>query len=485
MLDGAGTFFRWNTSFERLCGYSGEEIQRLSLLDLFVASDRELMRLSIDKALAEGEAHAEVELVAKNGRRTPCFLTGRAVQNEGERWLIGMGMDISGQRLLEEQLRQSQKMEAVGALAKGVAHDFNNIMMAIMNYAGLIQLHAREDERITGLAESIIQAGNRAANLTKSLQAFSSKQPADMKPIDLNEILGGFYRTIGRFIGEDVVFTLLLCSESLPVEGDAGQLEQVLINLTSNSRDAMPSGGKLSITTDRIDIAAAQAGPLGVGVPGPYALITIADEGVGMDKHTRERAFEPFFSTKDVGKGTGLGLSTAYGIIRKHNGYITLSSDPGSGTTFRIFLPLIKPKTERETARPARQGCETVLLVEDEEALRLVTRELLEKFGYRVIEAEDGESALSIFRGAVDPIDLLLSDVVMPKMGGLDLYREILNIKKGLPVIFMSGYPNEYHALNGGEIERFLAKPLKPTELLATIDEVMVAAAESVSAVHS
>ncbi|QWV99690.1 response regulator [Geomonas nitrogeniifigens] len=381
--------------------------------------------------------------------------------------------DVSERKLLEEQLRQSQKMEAVGTLAGGIAHDFNNILTVIAGYASLIQINTEESET-AAMAGEIMISVERAAEMTRSLLAFSRKQEVHLETVDLNQVVAELHKSLSRLISEEIELVVRVCGEELCCLADRGQLEQVLINLAVNARDAMPGGGVLDISTG-------VAEPEGEDLPaGRCAVITVSDNGTGMDKEVQERVFEPFFTTKEVGKGTGLGLSSSYGIIKKHNGAIRMQSAPGAGTSFSIYLPLSgeRPCRERGDAEGrCGAGSGTVLLVEDEETVRNMTRLLLERHGYRVLTACNGQEALELFRQNLGSVQLLLSDVVMPRMNGRELCERVRQLAPGLPVIFMSGYPADVMSEKGiGGGGAYLQKPVKPEELLGALRQALIPA---------
>ncbi|HWR89801.1 MAG TPA: PAS domain S-box protein, partial [Dissulfurispiraceae bacterium] len=388
--------------------------------------------------------------------------------------------DITEQKRLEEQLRHSQKLEAVGQLAGGIAHDFNNILTAIIGYGSLLQMIMSDDDPSRPHVDQILTLADKAANLTQSLLAFSRKQIIFLKPIDVNEVIRRVEKLLSRLIGEDIELRTLVAEDDLMIMGDSGQIEQVLMNLVTNSRDAMPDGGVLSIETARAEINTEFIQHYGFGEPGAYAVISVTDTGVGMDEKTKERIFEPFFTTKEVGKGTGLGLSIVYGIIRQHNGYINVDSEPGKGTTFRIYFPLIKSDVQKaglkeETA--LQGGTETILVAEDEPEVRKITKAMLERFGYDVIEAVDGEDAVRKFKENKDTVRLLLFDVIMPKKNGKEAYEEIAAMQPGIRVLFTSGYaPDIIH--KKGILEEginFITKPVTPKDLLKKVRQVIEA----------
>jgi PAS domain S-box-containing protein len=390
------------------------------------------------------------------------------------RYLLALVRDISERKMLEEQLRQAQKMEAVGILAGGVAHDFNNILSSIVGYASLLQMLPDLDKKMKEYLEHILASTERAASLTHSLLAFSRKQAIELQPVDINEAIFGFHKVLARLIGEDIDFTLKLASESLVVDADIRQIEQVLMNLATNARDAMPDGGKLTITTRSMVL---QDGH-GETSNGSYAVISVSDTGTGMNSEIQSHLFEPFFTTKEVGKGTGLGLAIAYGIVKNHQGFIKIDSKSAQGTTFHIYLPL-KPlevqKDRRKKQAKIPRGNETILLVEDDAAVRQVTKTMLEEFGYTVLEAADGQEALAVFVQHRDQVRLLLSDLIMPKKNGRETCAGIMKLKPDIKTIFMSGYTSDIIARKGilDPGIHLLLKPLHPADLLAKIREVL------------
>ena len=388
--------------------------------------------------------------------------------------------DITEQRLLEQQLRQSQKMEAIGTLAGGVAHDFNNILTVIAGYANLIQLSLEQENPAVNMAVEIIASVERAAEMTRNLLAFSRKQEIPLSPVDLNGVVQGLKCSLARLISEDIELSVNVMETPLFSMADKGQIEQLIFNLVVNARDAMPGGGALVITTEMAGIGGEESCLLDVDVPesGGYWLMKVTDSGIGMDKKIQERVFEPYFTTKEVGKGTGLGLSMGYGIIKKHNGLITMASVPGRGTTFKVYLPLLKlqPEKEREKWVSARAtGSETILLVEDDASIRRVTKRLLERYGYSVLVAGNGEEALDTFRDQLASIDLLITDVIMPRMNGRLLYENIRAFRPELPTIFMSGYSADIMTEKGfgQEAINYLSKPIRPEILFSKIREVL------------
>jgi signal transduction histidine kinase len=378
----------------------------------------------------------------------------------------------------EEQLRQSQKLEAVGRLAGGIAHDFNNLLSVILSYAEMLIADDAFSARGRAELEEIKRAGERAADLTRQMLAFSRQQVLEPKIIDLNDILANLHKMLGRVLGEDIELKLLPARQLGLVLADPGQLEQVIMNLVVNARDAMPQGGKLTIATSNVELDQAYAGEhLGV-MPGPYVLLSVSDTGVGMDKATQARIFEPFFTTKEMGKGTGLGLSTVFGIVKQSGGNLLVYSEPGLGATFKIYLPQAKGDQAAITARSAAavtRGTETILLVEDEDQVRSVASGVLRRAGYHVLEARSpGEAILACEQHPVR-IDLLLTDVVMPKMSGRLLAERIAAVRPGIRVLFMSGYTDDailHHGVLDSGVA-FLQKPLTPVALARKVREVL------------
>jgi PAS domain S-box-containing protein len=388
-------------------------------------------------------------------------------------------LDISLRRDLEAQFLQSQKMEAVGRLAGGVAHDFNNALQIILTYAEMLEERLADDPLGFEHNREILSAGRRAALLTRQLLALSRKEIQRPSLLDLNAVVRGVETVLRRTIGEDISLTIE-CSPTLgTVETDRAKIEQVLINLAINARDAMPSGGELCITTAGFECGAANPPPRAFMQPGNYAVLSIRDTGVGMDQKTAARIFEPFFTTKEPGKGTGLGLSTVYGIMKQSNGYVVVDSAPGAGAEFRLYFPIVAGEPERASppvspSGPLRGG-ETVLLVEDEGALRSVVGNTLRSNGYAVLDAPDGKTALELANGFDAPIDVLLTDVILPDVNGQDIADQLQSSRPSMRVIYMSGYTDEFIAdhgvLNPGIV--LLEKPFRMSALLANIRAVL------------
>jgi signal transduction histidine kinase/CheY-like chemotaxis protein len=379
---------------------------------------------------------------------------------------------------LEEQLRHAQKMEAVGTLAGGIAHDFNNILTAIIGYASLLQAEMEKDDPLRGKVEQILDSAGKAANLTQGLLAFSRKQLIEPRPVNLNECIKNVEKLLSRLIREDIEIRVNLAGEDLVVLADSGQIQQALMNLVTNARDAMSDGGVLTIATGSVKVGREFFRAKGHERPGRYALLSVTDTGVGMDERTREKIFDPFYTTKEVGMGTGLGLSMVYGIIKQHEGYIDVSSKPGEGTTFRIYLRLAGAGVEEKEQKmlgPVKGGDEEVLIAEDNESVRRLSKEILEGYGYSVIEATDGEDAIRKFMENKERIQILLLDVMMPKKNGRDVYEKAIKVRPDIKALFMTGYASDIIHEQGivkGRIN-MIYKPVSPEALLRKVREVL------------
>jgi PAS domain S-box-containing protein len=403
------------------------------------------------------------------------------------RQLRGLTVDLTERkgaemalRASEDQLRQAQKMEAVGQLAGGIAHDFNNLLMVIQGDSELIRRKVPEGDPLRRNVDGIREAAQQAATLTRQLLAFSRKQVMAPKVIDLNRVVAGMQAMLQRLLTETVELVFVPTRDVGYVKADPGQLEQVIMNLVVNARDAMPEGGRLTMETSRQELDEIAVRGHGEATPGTYVVLAVSDTGHGMDEATRARLFEPFFTTKEPGKGTGLGLSTAYGIVRQSGGHIWVYSEPGQGSSFKICLPLVADEPEREVARPepagdAARGAEVVLLVEDAPRVREVVREILEMSGYAVLEARDGAEALEISERHPGRIHLMVTDVVMPQMSGRELAAQMASLRPDVRVLFMSGYTDSaivrHGVLDPGTA--FISKPFTPDALAAKVREVL------------
>jgi PAS domain S-box-containing protein len=387
--------------------------------------------------------------------------------------------DDTDRRLAADQLRLAQRMEAVGRLAGGIAHDFNNLVTAITGYSDLLLLRLAPDAPERHELQEIKRAGERAATLTRQLLAFSRSQVLRPEVLDLNAVVAGTESMLRRLIGEDIRLVHQLDPTLGPVRADRGQIEQVLLNLVVNARDAMPQGGVLQLETSTARIDSPVAKPGVTVAPGEYALLTVTDSGDGMPREVLDRVFEPFFTTKDPGKGTGLGLSTAYGIVKQSGGYLWAYSEPGEGSTFKIYLPRVEsepPAEHHEAESPrVRRGHGRILVVEDEDAVRSLIVQILELHGYEVLAADDGRRALEVCRGCRDGIDLVISDMVMPDIRGPELEKQLAAEAPGAKLLFISGYPGQA-IVQRGELPAgtpFLQKPFTQRALLDKIDEIL------------
>jgi PAS domain S-box-containing protein len=419
----------------------------------------------------------------QNGTTTVVRVSGRSVTNGGDGGVVFelFAEDVTERRALEHQLRQSQKMEAVGRLAGGIAHDFNNLLMVISGYSEFLLERLGAEPQLRGPAQEIASAAERASSLTRQLLAFSRKQMLAPRIVNLNDVATENIKMLTRMIGEDIDLVMVPSPNLWPVRADAGQIEQVIMNLAVNARDAMPSGGKLTIETSNVTLDEDYARVHAPLPPGDYVMVAISDTGNGMDNETQSHIFEPFFTTKGT-KGTGLGLSTVYGIVKQSGGYIWVRSELGRGTTFKIYLPRVAATGETATHaaapieyRKVEPGTETILLVEDEANLRYLARQYLEKQGYKVIEAADGAVAMQIAVAHEKVIHLLLTDVIMPGMNGRELAQRICEIRPNVKVLYMSGYTENVIGHNGmlDAGVRLLQKPFNLRDLKSKVREVL------------
>ncbi|MBJ6723881.1 hybrid sensor histidine kinase/response regulator [Geomesophilobacter sediminis] len=476
-----GIVTSWNRGAEKIYGYSSQEMIGQSILHIFPEGEdgeRELQEILYRVRHGMHIVHYETRRRRKDGKMIDVSLTISPILDETGAVTRAsvIGSDITHLVSLEAQLRQAQKMEALGTLAGGVAHDFNNILTAIIGHATLLDLKIGKDNPLSANVNQILEAAARAASLTQSLLGFSRKRPIETKPVDLNAVIRKVERLLVTLLKENVDFVARLSNDPLIILADAGQIEQVLINLATNARDAIGSAGAVWISTDVVELDEPFVKAHGYGRVGRYALLSFSDNGLGMDAATRQRIFEPFFTTKEMGKGTGLGLSIVYSIVKQHGGYITCYSEPERGTTFQMYLPLTQSALFEETRRPEaapRGGHETILVAEDDLATRQLDREVLEAYGYRVIDAVDGDEAVKKFRDYRQEIQLVFLDSIMPKKNGKEAYDEIRALDPEVKVLFTSGYAADiFNQLEMPEYE-FIPKPILPTALLKKIREVL------------
>jgi PAS domain S-box-containing protein len=472
MQDGLFRFV--NSHFCEISGYTAEEIiDKLGPKDLIHESDHAwFMELLKNGMQYHGPVTREFKGVKKGGIVTTIKMTWSVCDVGGKPAVVGTAIDVTKEAMLESQLLHAQKMEAVGTLAGGVAHDFNNILMALMGYGSMLQLRMKKNDPLKPYADQIIACTERASTLTQNLLAFSRKQRVEVRPCEVNTIVKNIEKLLRRLLPEDIEFVFVLVKD-VTVMADISQIEQVLMNLATNARDAMPGGGQLRIEASEVEIDGSFIAAHGYGEPGKYALISVTDTGMGMDEETQKKIFEPFFTTKEVGKGTGLGLSIIYGIVKQHKGYIEVLSAPGEGTTFNIYLPAgEKVVTAAELPYPEiKGGTETILFVEDNNDIRKVTTEIIRTKGYSVIEAVDGEDGLKKFVEHRDDVALVIMDAIMPRMNGKETYRKMRKIKPAVKALFVSGYTRD--AILGKGVYDYLPKPVPPEKLLGTIREII------------
>jgi two-component system NtrC family sensor kinase len=470
-----------NPAFAKLFLYDRTEVVGRLLDELVVPPAQPALLRKFSEANLNGEVlHAITRRARKDGSLVDVEVYGVPLVIDGQvRGSYGIYRDISEEKRLEQQLRQAQKMEAVGRLAGGVAHDFNNLLSVIIGYSELLEGAVEPKGPLGKNVGEIKKAARRAASLTRQLLAFSRKQVLEPKVLNLNSVVSETDKMLQRLLGEDIEIVTRLDPALGQVKVDQGQIEQVIMNLLVNARDAMPQGGRLTIETSNVDLDEAFAQQHPPAKPGRYVRLTVSDSGTGMDAETQAHIFEPFFTTKEFGRGTGLGLATVYGVVKQSEGYIWVSSELGHGATFQIHLPRVALAAEQTApspeAAPGARGTETILLVEDEDALRELARVLLEDAGYLVLEANNGARALEIAGRTNGVIDLLLADVVMPAMSGPTLAEKLSPLKPEMKVLFMSGYPDDKIVNHGvlAEGTVLLQKPFSRDSLLSKVRELL------------
>src|ERR1700683_4398617 len=460
-------------------GLNARDIVGKTLSEFFETSDGNFLPITSHRRAVMGEP-ATFHMEWRNGSYT-CHVEPLRNENGRCEGAICMALDVSDRKKLEEQLRQAQKMEAVGRLAGGIAHDFNNLLMVIQGYAELLTDRLKPGDPMRRNAEQIQEASQRATSLTRQLLAFSRKQMLAPSILNVNSVLADMEKILRRLIGEDIELAAVSTPDLWSVKADRSQIEQVILNLAVNSRDAMPKGGKLTIETSNIIFDNSYARTPAVVAPGSYVMIAVTDTGFGMNAETQAHIFEPFFTTKEKGKGTGLGLATVYGIVKQSGGYVWVYSELDKGTTFKVYLPRIDeaptPKEPNSSPEPAAKGTETILLVEDEQGVRELAKEYLELSGYRVLVAKDGNAAVKTAAEYPGAIDLIMTDVVMPGISGRELASKVTALRPGIRVVYMSGYTDQaivHHGILDSEV-MLLQKPFTLSALSAKLREALAA----------
>ncbi|MDO8140714.1 MAG: response regulator [Candidatus Brocadiales bacterium] len=468
----------FNMKIFEIIGKTDHECIPEELADTYTAEDQKVI---------ESKMPVKLENVLPNDDGLHTYITTKfpLFDPTGAIYAVcGISTDITERRRAEEvqsrlreQLYHAQRLASIGNLAGGVAHNFNNLLTVVMGYASLLLAEMKKDDPLSDYAQKIVNSAQIAANLTQDLLTFSRKQPTNPQPVNVNEIIKKSEGMLSKLIKENIELKTMFTDKDCIVMADTDQIKHVLINLATNARDAMPEGGSLKISTDIIEIDGTFINTHGYGEAGKYALISVSDTGLGMDEDTRLRVFDPFFTTKEVGKGTGLGLAIVYGLVKEHHGYIDVDSEPGKGTTFRIYLPMIETEARQRTARTAvfKGGTETILLAEDESEVRELIKIVFEGSGYRVIEASDGEDAIAKFIKNKDDIDLLVFDLIMPKKNGKEAYDAIKKLRPDMQVLFLSGYGD--NVINKTDVHKegldYILKPVSPAELLENAREAL------------
>jgi PAS domain S-box-containing protein len=476
-----GRFTSINRAAETITGFTRDEILTMNLADSVAPEYVEKARQMIAAKLTGKEMTAyDLELIARDGRRVPVEVNTRIIYEDGVAVGVqGIARDVTERKQLEGQLLQSQKMEAIGLLAGGIAHDFNNLLTAITGYSDLTLRKLQADDPLCDNIREIKNAGERAAALTSQLLAFSRKQVLKPRVHNLNTIITDLERMLRRIIRESVEFDIDLDPQLGNIKADPGQIEQVIMNLAVNARDAMPNGGRLAIQTRNVHLSEVEAAQHVLVSPGAFIKMTVTDTGHGIDPDTKRRIFEPFFTTKEVGKGSGLGLSTVHGIVMQSGGDITVRSEVGHGAAFEIYLPCVDENVQqprwKEDGGEDYSGTETILLVEDDETVRNLIREILKDHGYEVIEAADGTTALSIFGIHKAKINLLVTDIIMPGISGGELRDRMKEIRPDIKVLFISGYTDDSLSQSGilSSDAALLEKPFTPDDLARKVREVL------------
>jgi len=472
-----------NARARELSGYSADELSRIPCLELIHPDDREIVLAQYKKTLRNERAVNPYYFRMRNpgGQQRWSEISHRQIDWQGRKAVLAFVSDITERKHLEQQFFQAQKMEAVGRIAGGIAHDFNNILTVILGYTELLQNHAKEKGAEKPHIEAIREAAKKGSSLTQNLLAFSRKQLLEPKVIDLNSLITGMDSMLKRLLGESIELEKKLDRNLGSVHADSGQIEQVILNLAVNSKDAMEKGGRLVIETSNTKFANRSVQTKPEMPPGRYVMLTLSDTGTGMDEDTKSHLFEPFFTTKESGRGTGLGLATVYGTVKQSAGFIYVYSEPGQGTTFKLYFPRIdlKPTEISITATPRRRlgGTETILVLDDEQSLLKLIRSMLDRNGYRVLTASGAEEALSICRDCAEPIDLLIADIGIPGMNGRQVWEAVKKRYPQVRVLFISGYPQDFLSIRDISEGKhlFLQKPFGSETLLqrirATLDQ--------------
>jgi two-component system, cell cycle sensor histidine kinase and response regulator CckA len=472
-------FLRANEAAVQLYGYTHEEFEKMTILDIRPNSEREKLSKYLFQITDLDEDHGFWLHQTKDGKTLEVEVISHALVYAGKRVRLVVAQDISERRNLEHQLRQAQKMEAIGRLAGGVAHDFNNLLMVIKGHTELLLNVLPPSDHVAHKIEQIDRSADRAATLTRQLLAFSRRQVLQPQVINLNSVVEEMGKLLPRLIGEDIELGIHTDEELGTIRADASQMEQIIMNLAVNARDAMPNGGKFVIETRNVDLDQSYTASHPLMKPGPYVQMTVSDSGTGMDAETQSHIFEPFFTTKEKGKGTGLGLATVYGIVKQSGGFIWVYSELDQGTSFKIYLPRVD-QAEDYSGVPSSTaevptGTETVLLTEDEQDVREIAREFLESGGYKVLEAKDASEAIKLAREHGGAIDLLVTDMIMPGMTGQELAVQLQHEYSGLRIVFMSGY-SEHAATEMANADpgvRLLNKPFSRGALLRAVRDIL------------
>ena len=474
-------FLEVNTAAVEHYGYSLDEFSAMTILDLREPEEQQRLLEFLAARPSEQLTHFEARHLRKDGSVIDVEVRSHSIEVPGREGRLVLVTDVTERRELQERLLQSQKMEAIGQLAGGVAHDFNNLLTVITGYAAMLLSDLDPEHASRTDVLEIQSAAERATILTRQLLAFSRRQVLQPKVIDLNQLISDLSRMLQRLLREDIEVTMDLAPDLWHVSADPSQIEQVIVNLMVNSRDALPSGGRIKIETNNVILDEEYAHLHADARPGPYVVLSATDTGTGMTPEIRSRVFEPFFTTKSKGSGTGLGLATVYGIVKQSGGYIWVYSEPGHGTTIKIYFPRDTRPTDSEqelvpTLEQTGRESGTILVVEDEDLVRKAVCRILNRFGFEVLEAENGAAALGIFDSHPEPILLVISDMVMPKMGGQEVITALRERGSDVPVLLMSGY-NENAALNQTGLDSgslFLNKPFTPDSLMDKVRNVLM-----------